>query len=458
MFRRLLIAALLVVTGCGAEEPSAPPVRIVLVTLDTLRYDAVFGPRACMPTLAALAARGTVFHQAYSATSTTQPSHASLFTGLHPWEHGVTRNSLVLAEDFTTLAERLSAAGFATAGVAASLPMHSRFGWAQGFQHYDDHFNEVRAGQREWADVAVPGEPFSSFGEDVTARGLAALAALRGDRQFLWVHYFDAHAPYGDTGDTIVNMSQLVTAARYQAPELPALITEARRLYEADARAMDAALGRLLAQVEAEAGRFETHIVVTADHGESLGDDGSFGHGKSVNRQQVHVPLIVFSPRLPAGAREDASASVDIADTLLALAGQPPLPGSRGRSLLRPLPAEASPPIVGMRRIYEEPTDDVLADGRVVPVQGPMFFIVRDGQLHHGDATSLTSEAGGAAGAKAGAGGGAEGGAELGAEPVDEAAIRRLFAAFQAALESGGATEIDDEETRAAMSALGYTR
>ena len=110
----------------------------MLITLDTLRADGL-APRL-MPRTAAFADRGLRFERAYAATATTQPTHATLFTGLHPWEHGLTRNGRVLAAGFDTLAERLRAAGFETAAVVASFPLERRFGFAQGFDSYEQEF------------------------------------------------------------------------------------------------------------------------------------------------------------------------------------------------------------------------------------------------------------------------------------------------------------------------------
>jgi hypothetical protein len=195
-----------------------------------------------------------------------------MFTGLHPWEHGVTCNGVVPDERFPTVAERLQEAGFHTAGVAASFPMHSRFGQAQGLASFDERFSQRRTDQFEPTQPGKRGRLYSSSAEDVTQRALAALAALEGERQFLWVHYFDTHAPYGDSVGSGLSASRLTSAAQRQSPELELLVREARRLYALDAGAIDLALECRLQGVLADGECFEPHVLLSRD-------DGTFGHG-----------------------------------------------------------------------------------------------------------------------------------------------------------------------------------
>ena len=146
--RALVLGLAPVFSGCAGEAPR-DRVRVVLITFDTLRYDhlPVVGddfrdwPYAMRRTLDFVDG-GVVFENAYSTTSTTQPTHATMFTGLQPWVHGVTRNGVVLDESHVTLAEELRAAGFETHAIVASFPLHEMFGYAQGFDTFDDDFDE----------------------------------------------------------------------------------------------------------------------------------------------------------------------------------------------------------------------------------------------------------------------------------------------------------------------------
>ncbi len=420
----------------GACGPAERGTRIVLVTLDTLRYDAAFGPRAAMPELAAAAAAGLVFDAHYAASSSTQPTHATLFTGRHPWQHGVHRNGLVLAAAQHTLPEQLAEAGWWTGAVVASFPLHGRFGFAQGFAEFHDEFT-AELSMKEWNDAEVDDNRFHSPADKVTDTALALLDRAAGDRQFLWVHYFDAHAPYGDTGKDAMSTAQLVGAARTASPALPALVERARTLYDRDVAFLDAALGRLLERLEADA-RFETHVLITADHGESLGDDGSFGHGKRVTPAEVHVPLIVLSPRAAPGRRPDVNGTIDVWATLRSLAGLPRDGG--GRDLLAGGEGEAV--AFGMRRTYVEPREDVRADGSVhrLDATRQQFYAVREGRQYIGSAAGIDAD---------------------GAQP--EGALREtlltLFRALEAELAaSETGAELLDEESQAALRQMGYLR
>ena len=144
---------LLALLACGGEPPRAegPPARrLVLITVDTLRADAIEGERPAMPRLAARADAAARFVDSWTSTSTTQPTHASLFPGKHPWEHGVVRNGMPLAPEQLTLAEQLGEAGWQTSAVVASFPLARRYGLDQGFEVYVDEF--TRGDKQTWND------------------------------------------------------------------------------------------------------------------------------------------------------------------------------------------------------------------------------------------------------------------------------------------------------------------
>lgn len=424
--RILALAALL--AGCARE----PRERIVLITLDTVRADAL----ASMPATAAFARRGLVFSQAFSATSTTQPTHASLLTGLHPWQHGVTRNGEVLPESAVTLAELLAERGFDTGAVVASFPLARRFGFAQGFRLYGD---ELRVPYAErWEGEAVADGRFFTLGEDVTDEALTLLDRLTGPKQFLWVHYFDAHDPYGDAAGEANPMpvAALLQAGRERREDVGELVGLARELYARDLGALDRAVARLLARLEADEG-FRTHVILTADHGESLGERGCVGHGKRLVPEQVHVPLVLVSPRVAAGERSDAAGSVDVAVTLLALAGLENRFG-HGRDLSGPAPGTSA--ALGMRRSFADARAEQLLDGRELPSTGARFFLARAGRIVSGDAEVVLAD-------------------DDPSQPLDgpEAAeARAAFQGLQALLEGTAVETLASEEVKDALRALGY--
>ncbi len=430
----ILVLAVLI-PACGRV---GKPTRVVLVTLDTLRADRL--GESTMPLLWARAQKGVVFQHFYASTSSTQPTHATIFTGLEPWQHGVTLNGAVLDESRDTLADRLKADGFSTDAVVASFPLERRFGFAQGFDSYYDTFEHQQGTAKptgHWAGVEVE-EDFYSLADSITARAIGAIDAARAPRQFFWFHYFDPHAPYGDTAGEGVKLEDLTAKAKSRAPDLDALLERARAEYDADTRHLDRALERLFARLDADADRFETHVFLTADHGESFGEEGALGHGKRLIRSQVHVPGILISPRVAPAVRSDAAGSIDVMPTLLALAGSSDAERFLGRNLVEPPRAEQKPTL-GMRRTFPKPFKDVYTDGTVVTVHGPQFYLVRDGRLYIGDKEQL-------------------GGEDPSPSPALAERVRAIFAACELELSATAGREDLRPETQRALEALGYTR
>jgi arylsulfatase A-like enzyme len=440
--RRVPTWALVVWLGLSACADRVKPTRVVLITLDTLRADRF--TEATMPLVWARAKRGVVFEQFYASTSSTQPTHATIFTGREPWQHGVTLNGAVLDDASETLAERFKSEGFATAAIVASFPLERRFGFAQGFDSYFDTFDHQQGTAKSnphWAGVEVE-DDFYSLADSITTRAVAAIDAASAPRQFYWFHYFDPHAPYGDAGGDeggdAIKLEDLTAAARNRSPDFEALLERARAAYDVDARQLDRALERLFARLDADRDRFETHVFITADHGESFGEEGALGHGKRVIRSQVHVPGIVLSPRVSPAVRQDAAGSIDVMPTLLALAGIGGGDRWLGRNLIEARASEQKPTL-GMRRTFPKPFKDVHTDGTVVTVHGPQFFLVRDGRLYIGDKEHVAGE-----------------------DPAPSAElierVRAIFAACEVELSASAGREDLRPETQRALEALGYTR
>ena len=192
-----LAACALLVASCGRgqapQRPTADVRRpsILLVTLDTTRADAV-GPGAkgiTTPAFNAVAARGRVFLQAYATVPETLPSHASMLTGLYPAGHGVHENGRTLPAGHALASERLREAGYRTAAFVSSYILAKRFGLARGFDTYDD---EMPAGLAERTAAQVTDAAVAYLERDAPAGG----SSSGRPPVFLWVHYFDPHAPY----------------------------------------------------------------------------------------------------------------------------------------------------------------------------------------------------------------------------------------------------------------------
>jgi arylsulfatase A-like enzyme/Flp pilus assembly protein TadD len=283
---------------------------VVLLTLDTTRADALGaygGKGASTPALDALAARGTRWTGAVTPVPLTLPAHASLLTGLVPPEHGIHDNgTAVLPKDVPTLAAAFAARGYATAAFVASRVLDRRFGLDRGFQVYDD-----KAPAEQIGEYGYP-ERNARQMTDAALEWLAKRPA--GKPFFLWVHYYDPHAPYSPPGVD---------------PRAPA-----GQLYAGEVTYMDREIGRLLGGLPGGAER--CLIAAVGDHGESLGEHGERTHGVFVYHSTLHVPLIVAGPGVPRGkAVAEAAPALRLASTLLRLAGAAgpfgePLPGLGG--------------------------------------------------------------------------------------------------------------------------------
>lgn len=342
------------------RTPAPPrPSAIVLVTVDTLRADAVSFAGYGLPTtpfLDGLAKDGVVFTHAYAPSSWTPPSMASIFTGLEPSSHGVTRGSLaageatehvVLSESLTTLAERLRARGRTTVGAASNRHLTRALGFAQGFDHFHDPTAFLPAAT---LDLRARELLATAFGADWRT-------SWRRGSMFLWLHYFDPHDPYLPNDPWLdrhsparadrtlgpparLVMRQLKRRFPRPGPEVTALL---RPLYDGEVARVDDQLRQLWQELGADD---DVLLVVTADHGEELGERGGLGHSHSLYDELVRVPLLVRWPRgLAGGRRIDAPVTVtDLAAAIAALDGESLAGTDRERALPLRLADPASAP------------------------------------------------------------------------------------------------------------------
>ncbi|MBW2447056.1 MAG: sulfatase-like hydrolase/transferase [Deltaproteobacteria bacterium] len=303
-----LLACLGLASACS--EPVAPAERIVLVTVDTLRADRLgcYGDeQAHTPVLDALARDGVRFRHASSPTPLTLPSHASIFTGLDPHQHGVRANGRFrLAPGVPTVAERMREAGFATAAFVASFVLDAQFGLARGFDTYDDRVGEGVASR------AARSVSERKAGAVIDAAN--AWLATAPDRFFLWVHLYDPHADY--------------------LPPADFLARAGGDAYAGEIAYTDAQIGRLIGALRRRFGPEGLLFVVTSDHGESLGQHGEPTHGHGLYDTTQHVPLLMVGPGLSRGqVIEPVVRLIDLGPTLLARAGARALGDVAGRDL-----------------------------------------------------------------------------------------------------------------------------
>jgi arylsulfatase A-like enzyme len=335
-------------SGRLVPQPGRP--NVVMIVVDTLRADRVWGEGAVMPRLEKLAAGGTCYTHAYAPLPRTQQSMAAMMTGLYPWHNGVLGLHTPLAASQTTLAERLAKQGYYTAAFVHNFWIDYGMGLEQGFAEYVD-YSKIESFSRDLHAIlpvdllnyAVGGKSstneFQVDGRVMTDQVVEWLEKKPPEPFFLWVHYFDPHWPYLPPRDAGVAKAEDYAAARvinamggrtinrgdmiYHALEsgiTPAQVEAAVRLYTAEARYTDRLIGRVLDALDPNG----TLVIVTSDHGESLGEHSYyFHHGSFTYDTCLHVPLLVAWPgRVPAGVVVDEPVmTVDIVRTLCRLLG-----------------------------------------------------------------------------------------------------------------------------------------
>jgi arylsulfatase A-like enzyme len=312
-------ASLLVLVGCGGTR-STDPARpsVLLIVVDTLRADAVsaYGAVAgTTPVIDALAASGLRYARAYAPAPWTIPSHASLFTGLGVERHRVgIGNRLTAAADLVMLAERLRDAGYDTAAFVENSLVGEPFGLMQGFEHA-----AVQPLTQGLAEIARPG---SSAFDVLTSLDAWAGARDAGRAFFVFVNVIDAHEPYlvRPTNPFLPPGVDGARAAEVARAQSPTRICDAvppaddlavlHGLYLGDVAAADAKVGAIQRRLEAAAGGRPFVTVVTADHGEHLGEHRLLDHNYTVREAALRIPLVV------AGLPDTVPAVIDTPVTL----------------------------------------------------------------------------------------------------------------------------------------------
>ena len=313
-------AAMALIAGCRSSEIRREPgLNVLLITIDTLRADALgsYGNlNVSTPWLDRVAAGGVRFSRARAQTVVTLPSHANILSGRYPFRHGVRENSgFRFPGNLDTLATLLKARGYRTAAFVSAFPLDARFGLGRGFDVYDDRYGKG-AERRAFQEPERPG----------TATVAAATAWInQSDPQstirnpqspwFAWVHLYEPHFPY--------------------APPEPFATRYRDQPYLGEVSAADAALAPLLTPIVELGAAGRTIVVVTGDHGESLGDHGELTHGLFAYDATLRVPLILYQPTLfPPRVLDDPVRHVDILPTVLDAVGITPPAGLDGASLL----------------------------------------------------------------------------------------------------------------------------
>ena len=336
--------ALLSTALAAACASKPPPPSFIVITIDTTRADRLgcygYG-RDTSPNIDALAANGVRFDFAIAQSATTPVSCASLLTGRYPYEHGLRtmhgRAHNRLDDDVSTLQERLGKMGYATAGFVSAFPASSHYGLDRGFDLFDESFlNERRP--EIGADGTVETAYSQRNASETTLRLLPWLRENAARPFFVWLHYFDPH-------DVTFVPPAPIQERFLSRDATPGSEEHLRDTYDSEIFFADLHIRAMLDELERLGVRERTVVVVTADHGEGLGDHDWWGHG-ILYQEQIRVPLVFNGPGVePGRVIAEPVEHVDLAPTLLEMAGAKPDPNDfDGRSLAAVLRSRRATP------------------------------------------------------------------------------------------------------------------
>jgi len=370
-------------TAAEAHADKRP--NIILISIDTLRADhlSCYGyPRATSPAIDRLAAEGIRFERTASTASFTLPAHASMMTGLFPTSHGATyqnrdpRSFTVsgIGPEHPTLAGLLRDAGYDTAGFVSGPLMSRQFGFSRGFQWYDDRYDRLQSARARLLSRTVLFRVLSAakiFNDrDLDSQRIAGemnplvLSWLRqrghssaGRPFFLFVHYWDPHAPYdppapwgrSDDGSPLshaaveYDMDRLLTGDYTMTP--PAL-ADTLALYDGEISYVDQQVGLLIDAMRQSGVLDDSMLVLTSDHGESFGEHAHWEHSRVLYEDLLHVPFILRLPAARHGGtvQKDVIAQpTDILPTALSVAGLAVPRDAEGRDLTRWIDPPSTP-------------------------------------------------------------------------------------------------------------------
>jgi len=376
----------------AAHAPAASGNRhnVLLVTIDTLRADhlGAYGyQRRTSPRIDALARAGTVFESAYTAWPKTRGSMVIMLTGRNPSRNGYSKTHPVLLDLNPTLASVLKEAGYATAAIVDNPNVAAQNGYAKGFDRYRETWEEK--------SLATEADRMRA----ITDGGIAFLRGADSDRPFfLWLHYVNPHAPYTppppfdtrflDAAASAGPRLGLVPGFHGGIPKRWAVRGQDHlgyyvAQYDGEVAAVDEEVGRLVDALQGSAAGKDTVVILTSDHGESLGEhDYYFDHGEDLFEPSLAVPLLAVVPGGKAGVRSRVFAStLDVVPTILDAVKVSYPPDLGGVSLLGAVMGKTAP---GRERLFAQNDRNLVAtwDHRLkivgTPEEGGMRFALYD--------------------------------------------------------------------------------
>ena len=355
-------------TRVAAADGARP--NVLLISIDTLRADhlSCYGyPRRTSPSIDHLATEGILYSNSSSTASFTLPAHASMFTGLFPSSHGATYqnrdpSSLVvrgMGHGYPTLAGILADHGYETAGFVSGPLLSHQFGFARGFDTYDDRYDRLQSARARLFSRSLLFRALAARGlfnsrdldsqrtaDEVNPLVIGWLAGRRNQATpfFLFVHYWDPHGPYQPPSPLNKRADGSDIVAEYDMDRLLAgqytltagALSDNLALYDGEIEYVDRHIGALLADLRQRGVYDNTLIILTSDHGESFGEHDHWEHSRVLYEDVLHVPFIM---RLPAGRAggtvitDTIAQPTDILPSVLSLAGIPVPKSIQGRDL-----------------------------------------------------------------------------------------------------------------------------
>ena len=358
--RNLSLAAIAITSltvGCSSNGAVTPvdfgvtPPSVVLISIDSLRSDhlGTYGyGRETSPNIDALADEGVVFERTMSTSTFTLPAHMSMLSSLNARVHGVINDGKRLTPSATLISEVFQRNGWHTAAVVGAPYLNHEFGFAQGFDVYDDE------------TISFASKSASHLGRTslkTHQRALELLDDFGTDPFFLFLHYWDVHFDYippypfqlmfdpDYEGD--MDARDFLESPAINPDMDPRDLEHIVALYDGEIALVDMFIGRLFGYLKRRGLWDNTMVIVTADHGDEFFEHGGKAHRRTLYRETLQIPLVIKFPASRWGGHRVASIAgvVDIAPTILEVAGLEALPESNGRSLLPQVTGGAEPTV-----------------------------------------------------------------------------------------------------------------
>lgn len=320
----VLVVNLLLLAACSSDGlPPGDPQRpdVILVSIDSLRPDRLgaYGhDRPTSPFIDSLAASGLRYTEARAPSPWTLPSHVTMLSGRSPLDHGVVESNRQIPAGLPMVQEAFQKAGYRTAGFVSTIFVSESYGFARGFDRFEDF------------DIALADNLRHPARADLLVTEALSWARAQEDAPiFLFVHLYDVHYPYlppepwnyqFDKPGSRRSTGYRTYDYHKSKPVAPERWVHLKAQYDESLAYVDAQLARL-GEAWAVSGR-KVDWVVTSDHGEELGERGSWGHGHTLYPEVMRVPLIVSGASVPAaGVRDERVGLGDVPATLAALGG-----------------------------------------------------------------------------------------------------------------------------------------